>query len=117
MFLFDQFTEFFKALSDTNRLRILLMLKKRSMCVCEIDEILEIALSTISTHLKQLKNQGLISSRKNGRWVVYSLSDDKALNELLTDVEKNIEDDPQYIQDINKLNSITVENSSRSCSA
>ena len=48
----------FKVLSDENRTRIILMLKTRPLCVCEIYEVLNIALSTISAHLKLIKNAG-----------------------------------------------------------
>ena len=60
----------FKALGDENRLRILLMLRQRPLCVCEIHEVLDIALSTLSAHLKHMKNTGLIEDEKDGRWVL-----------------------------------------------
>ncbi|MCD8491058.1 MAG: ArsR family transcriptional regulator [Geovibrio sp.] len=44
--------EVFKALEDENRVRIAMMLRERPMCVCEIDSVLDIALSTVSSHLK-----------------------------------------------------------------
>ena len=64
----------FKILGDENRLRILLMLKVRSLCVCEINEVLDIALSTISQHLKLMRSSGYITDHKEGRWVIYSLN-------------------------------------------
>ena len=71
----NAFLNIFKALSDENRFRILLMLKQRPLCVCEMHEVLHIALSTISAHLKLMKNTGLIKDEKDGRWVIYRLSE------------------------------------------
>ena len=64
----------FKALSDENRARIIMMLKIRPLCVCEIYEVLNIALSTLSAHLKLLKNTGIIKDVKDGRWVIYDIA-------------------------------------------
>jgi len=53
-------TKIFKALSDLNRLRILKALQTKSLCVCEIKELLNLANSTVSQHLKILKETGFI---------------------------------------------------------
>ncbi len=90
----------FKALSDENRLRILLMLKMRPLCVCEIYEVLNIALSTISAHLKLMKNIGLIEDEKEGRWVIYRLGKDNSfLHELLEALEKKLQNDQKILND------------------
>jgi ArsR family transcriptional regulator len=65
--------DIFKALGDENRIRIAMMLRERPMCVCEIDSLLEIALSTVSSHLKILKKAGIIKDIKDGRWIIYSI--------------------------------------------
>ena len=85
-----EYINIFKALGDENRLRILLMLKQRPLCVCEIHEVLNIALSTLSAHLKLMKNAGLITDKKDGRWVVYSLSENPSVGELLDTLEKQL---------------------------
>lgn len=64
----------FKALSDTNRLRILKMLEIRPLCVCEITEVLQLATSTVSKHLSILRDAELIIDEKQGKWVNYSLN-------------------------------------------
>jgi len=61
----------FKALGDTSRLRILLALQTRELCVCQIVALIGMANSTISQHLSILRKAGLIESRKKGRWVYY----------------------------------------------
>ena len=64
----------FKALSDPNRLRILKMLQIRSLCVCEITEVLQLATSTVSKHLSILKDTDFIIEEKNGKWVNYLIN-------------------------------------------
>src|SRR5208282_2676752 len=62
-----------KALSDPGRVRILLALRRRELCVCQITELFGFAPSTMSKHLSILHHAGLIQSRKTERWVHYRL--------------------------------------------
>jgi ArsR family transcriptional regulator len=64
-----------KALSDPSRVRILLALRRKELCVCQITELFGLAPSTISKHLSILFQAGLIESRKTERWVYYRLPD------------------------------------------
>lgn len=64
----------FKALSDPERLKILKMLETREMCVCEITASLGSAQPNVSHHLRILKEAGLISGGKKGKWVEYELA-------------------------------------------
>jgi ArsR family transcriptional regulator len=64
----------FKALSDPNRLRIVKMLEKKPLCVCEITKILNLATSTVSKHLYLLREADLIIDEKEGKWVNYKLN-------------------------------------------
>ena len=63
-----------KAAGDESRLRILNMLRRRSLCVCEIAEVLGLAQSTVSRHLKILEDCGLLERTKDGLWVEYRLA-------------------------------------------
>ena len=63
----------FSALSDKNRLRIVMMLMNKEMCVCEITQILGLSASTVSNHLSILKDIGLASDSKDGKWVNYKI--------------------------------------------
>ena len=74
----DHFIETTKALADPNRVRTLMALRERELCVCRIIELLQLAPSTVSKHLTILKRAGLIESRKEGRWMHYRLSSDKS---------------------------------------
>ena len=70
-----EFIKVMKALSDPNRVKLLKMLQKRTMCVCEIQAALGIAQPTVSKHLKILEDAGLVGREKDGLWVNYSLTD------------------------------------------
>jgi len=63
-----------KALSDESRLRMLWMLEDRYLCVCEIQEALGLAQSTVSRHLMILEEAGFVSSEKEGLWKNYRLN-------------------------------------------
>ncbi len=65
------FIRVMKALSDPNRVKIVKMLQRKEMCVCELTAALEIAQPTVSSHLKMLEEAGLVRSRKEGLWVNY----------------------------------------------
>src|SRR3954462_11877362 len=73
-----EFMNITKALSDPNRVRILLALQQGELCVCQITEIFGFAPSTVSKHLSVLHQAGLILSRKAERWVHYRLPDKSA---------------------------------------
>lgn len=70
-----------QALADGNRLRILDALREGERCVCRLREGLEVPQPLLSHHLKVLREVGLVSGRKDGRWVHYSIIPD-ALSEL-----------------------------------
>lgn len=70
-----KFIRVMKALSDPSRVKILKLLQKKELCVCEIHVALGIAQSTASKHLKVLEEAGLVIFRKEGLWVNYTLSD------------------------------------------
>lgn len=105
----DDYLNIFKAVSDENRLRVLMMLKQRPLCVCEMHEVLDIALSTLSAHLRLMKNTGLIEDEKDGRWVIYRLSHNKYLHELLETLEKELRFDRTIKNDRAIISQITRE--------
>ncbi len=63
----------FKACSDETRLRILFLLSKRELCVCELVSVLNMPQGKISRHLSVLKHAGLVSDRRDGTWIYYAL--------------------------------------------
>ena len=62
-----------KALADESRLRMLMALRGGELCVCQITELMGLAVSTVSKHLSILYQAGLVNARKEGRWMYYSL--------------------------------------------
>lgn len=65
-----------KALAHPVRLRILAMLRRGPLCVCQMTAVLQLAASTVSAHLSDLRRCDLVVERKNGKWVEYRLADD-----------------------------------------
>jgi len=63
----------FHALSDEARVQIVELLSHKERCVCELEQVLGIAQSRLSFHLKVLKDAGLLADRKEGRWMYYNL--------------------------------------------
>ena len=107
-----------KALSDENRVRILMALQDRELCVCQIIEFLELAPSTVSKHLSILSNARLIESRKEGRWVYYRLADKDIpaiLGGALCWVQGSLRKDRQVLEDNNRLKEIMKVNPEKLC--
>jgi DNA-binding transcriptional ArsR family regulator len=66
--------DIFKALADETRLRIFRLLSQQELCVCEIEDILDLPQSLVSNHLAVLRRNGLVESRRDAedaRWVFY----------------------------------------------
>lgn len=68
--------ELFKVFGDSTRLKILCVLLESEMCVCDIAELLNMSFSAISHQLRVLKQSKLVKFRREGKTVIYSLSDD-----------------------------------------
>src|SRR6476646_2840133 len=66
--------QLFHALSDETRLSILERLRLGARCVCDLTDALDAAQSRLSFHLKVLKDAGLVSDRREGRWMYYTLN-------------------------------------------
>lgn len=64
---------FFIALADRTRRRILNLMRKQEICVCFFSEVLEISQPKISRHLAYLRNAGIVSARREGKWMYYSI--------------------------------------------
>lgn len=65
-------TDTLKALADPNRLRILNLLGDRTLCVCDLEEVLGLNQSNLSRHLAKLKAAGLVTSKKSGLFIYYT---------------------------------------------
>jgi ArsR family transcriptional regulator, arsenate/arsenite/antimonite-responsive transcriptional repressor len=77
-----EFMNIVRALGDENRVRALLALRNRELCVCQLIEFLGLAPSTASKHMSILKQARLVDTRKSGRWVLYRLAGNKSAPEV-----------------------------------
>jgi DNA-binding transcriptional ArsR family regulator len=104
-----EFMAITKALSDPNRVRILLALRRGELCVCQITELFGFAPSTVSKHLSILHHARLILSRKSERWVYYRLPDKTApvaVREVLEWVHKSLAKTDEAAADAKQLKKI-----------
>ena len=98
--MLDQLEKVMKALADKNRLRIVKMLQKESMCVCEIREVLVLAQPTVSKHLKILKDAGLVEDIQQELWTDYKLTgNEQFARSLLKLIHGRANADPIIIKD------------------
>ena len=78
----------FKAMGDENRITILTLLHTGERCACRLQEALSISQPTLSHHMRILLDAGLISARKDGKWIYYTLSEEgaKTAQQMLSSV-------------------------------
>lgn len=78
----------FKALGDENRVKILTLLHTGERCACRLQEALDISQPTLSHHMRILLDANLVNSRKDGKWIYYSLSEEgaKTAQQMLSSV-------------------------------
>lgn len=93
--------EFFAALADRTRLRIINLMRDGEVCVCFFAETLGTNNPKISRHLAYLKRVGLVDGRRDGKWVHYSLNPPKASPalELFESLLKSLETDEEMAAD------------------
>ncbi len=65
----------FKALADPTRLRIVNLLREEPLCVCNIEQVLEISQTSASRHLAKLQSSGILASERRAQWVYYRISE------------------------------------------
>lgn len=74
--------EIFKALGNEDRLRVLEALRDSECCGCELQVVLDAPQSTVATHLRKLRDAGLVRSRRKGKWRYYRIADTAVLDVL-----------------------------------
>jgi arsenate reductase/ArsR family transcriptional regulator len=104
----DVSTQLYKALAHPARLRILAMLRGGDLCACQITAALGLAPlglapSTISSHVAELRRAGLVTERKDGRFVHFDLAKDPGARSTLRQVWRQIESDAQVEDDADAL--------------
>jgi len=88
-----------RALGHPARLRAVAMLRSGELCVCQVTAVLGLAPSTVSLHLRELKRCGLVTERKEGRWVFIALADEPAASRWIETALAAVGDDPQLERD------------------
>ena len=81
-FDFKDRAHLFNALAEESRLKILALLTFREMCVCELTAALDMTQPNLTYHVKKLENVGLVGHEKRGKWVYYSLTDEKYVRQF-----------------------------------
>ena len=79
---FDARAQWLKAAAHPGRLAVLHLVSQTECCVCDVSDVLEIPVSTASQYLRKLRASGLLESRQEGRWVLYSVPSDVDLDAL-----------------------------------
>jgi ArsR family transcriptional regulator len=70
--------QLFKALADETRLRILHLLLKGELCICDLVAVLELPQPKVSRHMAYLKNAGLVTDRRKAVWIYYSIAEPRS---------------------------------------
>jgi ArsR family transcriptional regulator len=97
----------FKALSDPTRLRIVLLLMERDLCVCELMFILNKEQSRLSHQLRALRHAGMVEDVREGRWMIYRITPTarKTLDALSeTMLQHDLKESARVIRDIKRMN-------------
>ncbi|MDH7513928.1 MAG: metalloregulator ArsR/SmtB family transcription factor [Clostridiales bacterium] len=81
-------------LANEHRLRLFLVLLERDFCVCELQEILDMEQSRLSHQLRLLKFYGLVEAKQEGRWIVYSVSEEVRKNPVIEAIRSSTELSP-----------------------
>lgn len=104
----EALTELLKALADETRLRMVALLSHGELCVCHVQDALELSQSNTSRHLAILKNARVVRQRRDGNWMYYALAeqDDAARERLLSTVVAGFAKQDQLRRDIARLTKV-----------
>jgi DNA-binding transcriptional ArsR family regulator len=98
-----------KAAGDPTRTRILKLLEGGGLCVCQVQAVLGLAPSTVSRHLKILRQAGLVADRRDGKWIEYALAGDGPRAHAMRVLELlrgALDRDPEVVADRRRLREI-----------
>jgi DNA-binding transcriptional ArsR family regulator len=113
-----EFMNLSKALADPKRVRLVLALRERELCACQLTELFGLAPSTMSKHLSILYQARLVNTRKEGRWVYYSRPGKEAppaIRAALDWVDASLADDAQITADARRLKQVLRINPTELC--
>jgi len=109
------FEQFFKALADHTRLRVIHLLGTEEVCVCSVVAALQTSQPKISRHLAYLKRAGLVTARRDGKWMHYRLIEppDSCAAGIFREVREELSADFEMKKDrerLNRLNGHRISN-------
>ncbi|MHB1394863.1 MAG: ArsR/SmtB family transcription factor [Clostridia bacterium] len=100
----EKLLNIFKVLSDETRIRILVMLYHKKLCVCELCGVLEESQPKISKHLAKLRDMGYVKDERQEQFIFYCLNNnDEILKAILQDIVVNITSYPSLEKDLKQL--------------
>lgn len=99
----DKLTNYFKLLSDPTRLRLLVLLDQKDLCVCQLTGITGISQPNVSKHLARLRDMGLVKDERREQYTYYTLSiENKLFEGILEDIVDNLEEYPHLKSDLDR---------------
>lgn len=102
----NELINLYKILSDETRIRILNLLFKQELCVCELTELLDLPQPKISKHIAKIRNANLVTTIRNEQYIYYSVNkSNQTLIELIGITQRS--NNKTLIQDLEKLNNKT----------
>jgi ArsR family transcriptional regulator len=107
----------FRAFSDRTRLRILNLLRRGELCVCDLVRVIGAPQPTVSRHLAYLRKAGLVTSRKEGLWMHYELAPAKTEfhRKLIECLGCCFTDVPELARDAKELGRVCCDDNSGKC--
>jgi ArsR family transcriptional regulator len=100
----EKLTDFFKILSDETRVRILVLLYHKKLCVCQMCGIMEETQPKVSKHLAKLRDMGFVKDERKEQFIYYYLNfDNKIFEMVIKDIVDNIEEYETLKKDIEKI--------------
>ncbi len=108
-----------KAAGDPTRTRILKLLERGGLCVCQVQAVLGLAPSTVSKHLAILKNAGLVEDHRDGKWIEYALTDgdrNPFAKPILAMLQGALDRDPAVVADRRRLHEVKKISLAELCS-
>ncbi len=100
----DSICNVFKVLSDETRLRIVMLLFRERLCVCQLSGVLGLSQPRVSKALAKLRDVGIVSDERKDKFIFYSLSNTEGMLSVVLDgILANIGDYPLLVEDFERL--------------
>jgi ArsR family transcriptional regulator, arsenate/arsenite/antimonite-responsive transcriptional repressor len=104
----EEVTTVLKLLGDKTRLNIMALLETNDCCVCELVEIFHVSQPAISSHLRKLKDAGLVKETRKAQWIFYSMNKEHELYSLIKNILAHIPDQIEKLKVLNEKRKINL---------